>query len=49
MGVSRTLPGLADFYMAGQWAEGMIGAMLPPGPSKLPATAEFENAILSFG
>lgn len=24
-GLSRTLPGLAQFYMVGQWAEGMIG------------------------
>ncbi|MGI9861915.1 hypothetical protein SDD30_11110 [Moorella naiadis] len=24
-GVSRTLPGLANFHMVGQWAEGMIG------------------------
>jgi phytoene dehydrogenase-like protein len=24
-GLSRTLPGLANFYMAGQWAEGTIG------------------------
>ncbi|MGE5379400.1 MAG: phytoene desaturase family protein [Candidatus Saccharibacteria bacterium] len=24
-GLSRTLPGLANFYMAGQWAEGSIG------------------------
>ena len=24
-GFTRTLPGLEDFYMAGQWAEAMIG------------------------
>ncbi|HQQ57538.1 MAG TPA: hypothetical protein PKY42_13180, partial [Mesotoga sp.] len=24
-GLSKTLPGLDDFYMVGQWAQGLIG------------------------